>query len=108
MEAFEGLEQQFTYSVVGHSGSGPEALPLIGWGAPPTTPQEKLKLVESELVNMMCDEKVELVSCPVLLKRTRVPHSSTSLTGPACARARRTRESPSQKNKSKFFGTLRG
>ena len=46
MEAFEGLEQQFSYAVVGHSGSGPEALPLIEWGQPPTTPKAKLALVE--------------------------------------------------------------
>ena len=46
MEAFEGIEQQFTYSVVGHSGSGPEALRLIAWGKPPTSAKEKLKLVE--------------------------------------------------------------
>ena len=46
MEAFEGLEQQFKYAVVGHSGSGPEALKLIPWGRPPSTPKEKLRLVE--------------------------------------------------------------
>ena len=46
MEAFEGVEDQFQYSVVGHSGTGPEALPLIAWGKPPQTPREKLKLIE--------------------------------------------------------------
>ena len=46
MEAFEGLEQQFHYCVVGHSGSGPEALKLIPWGKPPQGAKEKLKLVE--------------------------------------------------------------
>lgn len=47
MEAFDGLEQQFAYAVVGHSGSGPEALKLIDWGKPPSTPKEKLALIES-------------------------------------------------------------
>ena len=46
MEAFEGLDDQFEWSVVGHSGSGPEALRLIPWGRPPSTPKQKLKLVE--------------------------------------------------------------
>ena len=47
LEAFEGTEGQFQYSVVGHSGTGPDALPLVNWGKPPVTPKEKLKLVES-------------------------------------------------------------
>ena len=46
MEAFEGTEAQFQYSVVGHSGTGPEALQLVDWGKPPATAKEKLALVE--------------------------------------------------------------
>ena len=34
-EAFEGLNAQFCYSVVGHSGTGPEALQTVEWGKPP-------------------------------------------------------------------------
>jgi len=45
-EAFEGLEKQFQYSVVGHSGSGPEALPVVQWGHPPSSAKDKLALIE--------------------------------------------------------------
>ena len=38
-EAFEGMEAQFQYAVVGHSGTGPEALPVVKWGRPPTSAQ---------------------------------------------------------------------
>ena len=46
LEAFEGLDDQFQYAIVGHSGSGPEALRLVQWGQPPQTAHAKLKLVE--------------------------------------------------------------
>ena len=39
MEAFEGMEAQFRYAVVGHSGTGPEALHLVPWSKPPATPK---------------------------------------------------------------------
>jgi hypothetical protein len=46
MEAFEGLEEQFRYSIVGHSGSGPEALKVVEWGKPPSGATEKLRLID--------------------------------------------------------------
>ena len=38
MRALEGMEDEFEYSLVGHSGNGPEAERLIEWAAPPTVP----------------------------------------------------------------------
>ena len=46
IQAFEGLHAQFSYSIVGHSGSGAEALRIVDWGKPPTSAQDKLKVVE--------------------------------------------------------------
>ena len=40
MEAFAGQEQKYAYSMVGHSGTGPEAERLVPWGGPPPGPKE--------------------------------------------------------------------
>ena len=44
LEALDGFEGKYEYSVVGHSGAAP-AVRLVPWGAPPATRLERLKLV---------------------------------------------------------------
>ncbi|CAK9001932.1 von Willebrand factor A domain-containing protein 8 (PEX7-binding protein 2) (P7BP2), partial [Durusdinium trenchii] len=45
-ESFQGFEQKYQYSMVGHSGSGPEAENLVSWGKPPRSAQEQLAIVK--------------------------------------------------------------
>lgn len=45
-ESFAGLERRYEYSMVGHSGTGPEALPLVPWGKPPASPKEQLRIAQ--------------------------------------------------------------
>mmetsp|Transcript_29103 Transcript_29103/g.86552 ORF Transcript_29103/g.86552 Transcript_29103/m.86552 type:complete len:633 (+) Transcript_29103:1-1899(+) len=45
MESFSGLEHKYDYSMVGHSGTGPEAELLVPWGKPPSSAKEQLALV---------------------------------------------------------------
>ena len=44
MEALDGFEHKYEYSVVGHSGAASAVL-LVPWGSPPKTRLERLKLV---------------------------------------------------------------
>jgi hypothetical protein len=46
MQALDGLEGEFDYSMVGHSGSGPEAEQLIRWGEPPQGAKARLALLQ--------------------------------------------------------------
>ncbi|CAE8607078.1 unnamed protein product, partial [Polarella glacialis] len=39
-------ERKYEYSMVGHSGSGPEAELLVPWGKPPRSPKEQLDIVK--------------------------------------------------------------
>ena len=45
IESLQGLELEYEYSMVGHSGSGPEAEKLIEWGQPPVGAADKLRLL---------------------------------------------------------------
>jgi len=45
-QALDGLEGEFEYSMVGHSGSGPEAEQLIRWGEPPQGAKARLALLQ--------------------------------------------------------------
>ena len=46
IQSLDGLEAEYEYSMVGHSGSGPEAERLIGWGEPPQGAAKRLKLLQ--------------------------------------------------------------
>ena len=46
MQALDGLEDEFEYSMVGHSGSGPEAEQLIRGGDPPQGAKARLQLLQ--------------------------------------------------------------
>lgn len=46
VESFAGLEQKYSYSMVGHSGTGPEAELLVPWGRPPSSAKEQLDMVK--------------------------------------------------------------
>jgi len=45
-ESLSGLEHKYQYAMVGHSGKGPEALPLVPWGRPPTSAKQQLAVVQ--------------------------------------------------------------
>eukprot|EP00435_Cladocopium_sp_Y103_P037254 s938_g9.t2 len=45
-ESFAGFEHKYEYSMVGHSGTGPEAELLVPWGKPPRNPKEQLAIVK--------------------------------------------------------------
>eukprot|EP00930_Biecheleria_cincta_P096896 TRINITY_DN88669_c0_g1_i1.p1 TRINITY_DN88669_c0_g1~~TRINITY_DN88669_c0_g1_i1.p1 ORF type:complete len:1490 (+),score=245.98 TRINITY_DN88669_c0_g1_i1:43-4470(+) len=45
IESFAGLEHKYEYSIVGHSGTAPEAEMLVPWGKPPASAKEQLALV---------------------------------------------------------------
>lgn len=46
MQSLDGLDNEYEYSMVGHSGSGPEAEQLIHWGEPPQGAQKRLQLLQ--------------------------------------------------------------
>ena len=46
MQSLDGLDAEYEYSMVGHSGSGPEAEKLIEWGEPPQGEKKRLKLLQ--------------------------------------------------------------
>mmetsp|Transcript_387 Transcript_387/g.961 ORF Transcript_387/g.961 Transcript_387/m.961 type:complete len:233 (-) Transcript_387:158-856(-) len=46
VESFAGMEHKYQYSVVGHSGTGPEAELLVPWGKPPTSAKEQLAIAK--------------------------------------------------------------
>ena len=46
MQSLDGLENEYEYSMVGHSGSGPEAEQLIHWGEPPLGAKTRLQLLQ--------------------------------------------------------------
>lgn len=46
IESLQGLQHEFEYSMVGHSGSGPEAERLVEWSHPPVTAKAKLRLLQ--------------------------------------------------------------
>mmetsp|Transcript_1455 Transcript_1455/g.5161 ORF Transcript_1455/g.5161 Transcript_1455/m.5161 type:complete len:997 (-) Transcript_1455:61-3051(-) len=43
-ESFQGYENKYSYSIVGHSGDGP-SIPFVDYGRPPRTANERLKLM---------------------------------------------------------------
>ena len=90
IEAFEGLESQFVYSVVGHSGSGPEALKLIPWGKPPMTPKEKLRLVEELRAHAQCTRRARLptAACSPPLLALTLTRIAVGDTGRVCVCSR--------------------
>ena len=48
-EALSGLEDEYDYSVVAHSGNGPEAEEFVKWGGPatkPKTPKDRWRLCQ--------------------------------------------------------------
>mmetsp|Transcript_34988 Transcript_34988/g.85039 ORF Transcript_34988/g.85039 Transcript_34988/m.85039 type:complete len:161 (+) Transcript_34988:2-484(+) len=46
MQSMDGMDDEYEYSMVGHSGSGAEAEILIRWGEPPLGAKERLKLLQ--------------------------------------------------------------
>ncbi len=46
MQALDGLDAEYEYSMVGHSGTGPEAEKLVQWGEPPQGAAKRLKLLQ--------------------------------------------------------------
>jgi hypothetical protein len=46
MESFEGMESQFDYSIVGHSGDRP-VIDLVDFGDPPRTEAERMKVLRT-------------------------------------------------------------
>jgi len=46
MQSLDGLDAEYEYSMVGHSGSGPEAEKLIAWGEPPQGERKRLQLLQ--------------------------------------------------------------
>jgi len=46
MQALDGLDAEYEYSMVGHSGTGPEAEKLITWGEPPQGAAARLSLLQ--------------------------------------------------------------
>ena len=46
MESLDGLDNEYEYSMVGHSGSGPEAEQLVHWGEPPQGARKRLQLLQ--------------------------------------------------------------
>jgi hypothetical protein len=45
MEALEGFEHKYSWSLVGHSGDGP-AVPLVDYAHPPADRAQRLKVVQ--------------------------------------------------------------
>eukprot|EP00434_Breviolum_minutum_P034880 symbB.v1.2.030877.t1/scaffold3524.1/size54796/2 len=56
-ESFAGLDHKYEYSMVGHSGSGPEAENLIPWGKPPRSPKEQLAIVKQMAAHAPLDSQ---------------------------------------------------
>jgi hypothetical protein len=50
MEAFHGFEYKYQYSIVGHSGDGPE-VPLVEYGKPPENRMERLKILKKMIAH---------------------------------------------------------
>eukprot|EP00747_Dinoflagellata_sp_TGD_P067108 gnl/TRDRNA2_/TRDRNA2_155121_c0_seq1.p1 gnl/TRDRNA2_/TRDRNA2_155121_c0~~gnl/TRDRNA2_/TRDRNA2_155121_c0_seq1.p1 ORF type:complete len:216 (-),score=40.92 gnl/TRDRNA2_/TRDRNA2_155121_c0_seq1:77-676(-) len=46
IESFAGMEHKYEYSIVGHSGTRPDAETFVPWGKPPTSPKEQLAIVK--------------------------------------------------------------
>ena len=46
MMSLDGLDHEYEYSMVGHSGSGPEAELLVPWGEPPQGARKRLQLLQ--------------------------------------------------------------
>ena len=55
MEALAGFAHQFDYQIVGHSGVGPD-IPLVEFGKPPVTPEERLDGQQNVLTRTRCDD----------------------------------------------------
>eukprot|EP01114_Cavostelium_apophysatum_P013070 TRINITY_DN3086_c0_g1_i2.p1 TRINITY_DN3086_c0_g1~~TRINITY_DN3086_c0_g1_i2.p1 ORF type:complete len:1142 (-),score=300.99 TRINITY_DN3086_c0_g1_i2:601-3708(-) len=45
MESFHGFEHKYSYSIVGHSGDGPE-IPLVDYGKAPSNRQQRMKVLQ--------------------------------------------------------------
>jgi hypothetical protein len=54
MEALDGFDRKYSWSIVGHSGDGP-AVPLVSYGDPPADRGRRLKVIQ---VNLTLGEKV--------------------------------------------------
>jgi hypothetical protein len=50
MESFEGMDQRFDYSIVGHSGDSP-AIPLVDFGRPPVNEKERMQVLQTMLAH---------------------------------------------------------
>jgi len=46
MEAFEGMEKRFDYSIVGHSGDS-RCIKLVNFGEPPTNEKERMRILQT-------------------------------------------------------------
>ncbi|GMH53310.1 hypothetical protein TrRE_jg2991, partial [Triparma retinervis] len=46
MESFQGMEERFDYSIVGHSGDRP-VIPLVDFGDPPKSEAERMKILRT-------------------------------------------------------------
>ena len=46
MEALQGFSHKFDYSVVGHSGTGPD-IPIIDFGKPPVSHEDRVRVMEA-------------------------------------------------------------
>jgi hypothetical protein len=50
MESFDGMEQRFSYSIVGHSGDSP-CIPLVNFGQPPANEKQRMKVLQTMLAH---------------------------------------------------------
>lgn len=50
MEAFHGFEHKYQYSIVGHSGDGPE-IKLVDYGRAPPNRNERLKILKKMIAH---------------------------------------------------------
>lgn len=55
MESFEGMDERFDYSIVGHSGDSP-CIPLVAFGNPPKNEKQRLKILRTMIAHTQyCD-----------------------------------------------------
>ena len=86
MQALDGLEREYEYSMVGHSGSGPDAERLIAWGGPPQGAKKRLQLLQRMAAHtQFClsgDHTLEATRDAI--EEARAPTARNISTSPAC------------------------
>jgi MoxR-like ATPase len=50
MEAFDGMQNRFEYSIVGHSGDSP-TIPFIKFGAPPKNEKDRMRILQAMIAH---------------------------------------------------------